>query len=280
MEKIIRGDLISSIIKDEIKQEISKFQKKPCLSVIILGNNPASEIYVKNKQIACEYVGIESKKYQLPQNTSQKELISLIDNLNLDENVNGILVQAPLPNHIQEQNIILKINPLKDVDCFHPYNIGMLYLKNPYFMPCTPAGCIELLKRKNINLEGKNCLIIGRSNIVGKPLSILALKENATVTTAHSKTKNLEKLTKNADIIFLAIGKPKFLKSNMIKDDCIIIDIGINRTNQGIFGDCDFEDCIPKAKFITPVPKGVGPMTIAMLLKNCVKAYKLQNNIF
>ncbi|MDE6357749.1 MAG: bifunctional methylenetetrahydrofolate dehydrogenase/methenyltetrahydrofolate cyclohydrolase, partial [Eubacteriales bacterium] len=252
----------------------------PCLAVVILGNDPASHIYVKNKEMACEYVGIKLKKYELLEDTTEDELLKLIDDLNEDSNVNGILVQLPLPKHINEKNVILKINHIKDIDGFSPYNIGMLSMGSPFFKPCTPFGCIELLKRKDIEIEGKNCLVIGRSNIVGKPLSMLLLNENATVTTAHSKTKNLSELSKNADIIFISIGKAKFLKANMIKENAIIIDIGINRLSDGkICGDCDFDDCYEKASFITPVPKGVGPMTIAMLMKNCLKAYKLQNEI-
>lgn len=279
MEKIINGSEISAVIKEEIKQEISNFHKKPCLAVVVLGNNPASFIYIRNKEIACEYVGIKLEKYELFENTSEEELLNLIDKLNKNENINGILVQLPLPKHIDENKVILKINPHKDVDGFHPYNIGMLLIGNPFLSPCTPCGCIEILKRANISLEGKKCVVIGRSNIVGKPLSMLLIKEDATVTIAHSKTTDLTEITKNADIVFLAIGKPKFLKADMIKKDAIIIDIGINRTENGICGDCDFEDCLEKASYITPVPKGIGPMTITMLLKNCVKAFKFQNNI-
>lgn len=279
MEKIINGSEIAEAIKQEIKQEISLFHKKPCLAVVILGNNQASLIYIKNKEIACEYVGIKLEKYALSENTSEEDLLNLINKLNKNENINGILVQLPLPKHIDENKVILKIDSSKDIDGFNPYNIGMLSIGNSFLKPCTPYGCIELLKRKNINIEGKKCVILGRSNIVGKPLAMLLIKENATVTIAHSKTINLTEITKSADIIFVAIGKPKFLKSDMIKKGAIVIDIGINRTENGICGDCDFQDCLEKASYITPVPKGVGPMTIAMLLKNCVKAFKFQNNI-
>lgn len=280
MQKLINGTEISNEIKDEIKFEIMKLEKKPCLAVVILGNDPASSIYVKNKEIACEYTGIQSKKFELSTSTTEQELLNLIDALNKDTEVNGILVQMPLPKHINALKILLKIDPLKDVDGFHPYNIGMLSAGNPALIPCTPYGCLELLKRKNIQLESKNCLIIGRSNIVGKPLSMLLLNENATVTIAHSKTKNLINLCQNADIIFIAIRNPKFLKANMIKENAVIIDIGINRLENGkICGDCDFDDCYEKASFITPVPKGVGPMTISMLMKNCLQAYKIQNTL-
>lgn len=280
MEKLINGTEISGKIKEEVKEEIKNLKAIPCLATIILGDDPASHIYVKNKSIACEYVGIKSKNFTLQNDTTEDELLKLIDNLNKDENVNGILVQLPLPNHIDEQKIILKIDPIKDVDCFNPHNIGMILSENPYFKSCTPSGCIELLKRKGIEIEGKNCLIIGRSNIVGKPLSILLLNENATVTIAHSKTNNLFELSKSADIIFIAIGKAKFLKADMIKENSVIIDIGINRLSNGkICGDCDFDDCYEKVSYITPVPKGVGPMTIAMLMQNCLKAYKLQNKL-
>lgn len=280
MKKIINGALISSQIKEEIKKEIDKFEKKPCLATIILGNDPASHIYVKNKGIACEYVGIRSKKYILPEETSQNELLQIIDKLNNDHDINGILVQLPLPKHINQTEVILKIDPKKDVDAFHPYNTGLILADEGKVFPCTPAGCIELLKRKNIEIESKNCLVIGRSNIVGKPLALMLIKENATVTIANSKTKNLKELANSADIIFIAIGKAKFLNENMIKEGAIIIDIGINRLENGkICGDCDFEKCYDKAGFITPVPGGVGPMTIAMLLKNCLNAYKIQNNI-
>ncbi|WP_250278342.1 bifunctional methylenetetrahydrofolate dehydrogenase/methenyltetrahydrofolate cyclohydrolase FolD [[Clostridium] colinum] len=280
MNNIINGTEIARIIKDEIKKDIEKIQgKKPCLAVIMVGDNEASKIYIKNKNKACDYVGIKSDTYFLDTNTTENELINLIEKLNNDNNVNGILVQLPLPNHINEKNILLKINPLKDVDGFHPYNIGMLSTNNAKLKSCTPSGCIELLKRNNIEIQGKNALIIGRSNIVGKPLAMMLLNEDATVTTAHTKTKNLEHLTKQADIIIVAIGVANFLKPNMIKDGVVLIDVGINRKKDGsLCGDIDFE-CSKKASFITPVPGGVGPMTITMLIKNCLIAYKIQNNI-
>lgn len=282
MNKLINGSDISKIIKDEVKHKIQTIKdlKKPCLAVIILGDNAASHIYVKNKKIACEYVGIESKSYELPKETSQDELLYLIDSLNDNKDVNGILVQLPLPKHINEEKVLLRIDPLKDVDGFHPYNIGMLSTNNAILNPCTPAGCIELLKRKGVKIKGKNCLMIGRSNIVGKPLSMMLINESATVTIAHSKTENLKELSQNADIIIVAIGRANFLKSDMIKEGVIIIDVGINRLEDGnVCGDADFVDCEKKASLITPVPGGVGPMTIAMLMKNCLKAYEIQNSI-
>ena len=279
MNNIINGTEIAKIIKDEIKKNIEDLQgKKPCLAVVIVGDDYASHVYVKNKNKACEYVGIKSDTYFLDTNITEQDLLTLIEKLNNDDNVNGILVQLPLPNHINEKNILLKINPLKDVDGFHPYNIGMLSTNNSMLKSCTPAGCIELLKRYNVDIKGKNALVIGRSNIVGKPLSMMLLNEDATVTTAHTKTKNLEYLTKQADIIIVAIGVANFLKPHMIKEGAILIDVGMNRDNGKLCGDIDFS-CSQKASLITPVPGGVGPMTITMLMKNCLIAYKIQNNM-
>lgn len=279
MSNIINGTEIAKIIKDEIKKDIEKLQgKKPCLAVIIVGDDEASHIYVKNKNKACDYVGIKTDTYFLKDNISENEILDLIEKLNNDLNVNGILVQLPLPKHINEKNILLKISPLKDVDGFHPYNIGMLSTNNATLKSCTPSGCIELLKRYNVEIKGKNVLVIGRSNIVGKPISMMLLNEDATVTTAHTKTKNLEYLTKQADIIIVAIGVANFLKPNMIKDGVVLIDVGMNRLEDRLCGDIDFS-CIDKASLITPVPGGVGPMTITMLMKNCLIAYKIQNNI-
>ena len=279
MNNIINGTEIAKIIKEEIKEEISKIQgKKPCLAVVIVGDDDASHIYVKNKNKACEYVGIKSDTYFLNTNITEQELLNLIEKLNNDSDVNGILVQLPLPSHINEKNVLLKIDPLKDVDGFHPYNIGMLSTNNAILKSCTPSGCIELLKRYDVKIKGKNALVIGRSNIVGRPLSMMLLNEDATVTTAHTKTKNLEYLTKQADIIIVAIGVANFLKTHMIKDNVILIDVGMNRDNGKLCGDIDFS-CSEKASLITPVPGGVGPMTIAMLMKNCLTAYKIQNNL-
>lgn len=279
MSNIINGTEIAKIIKDEIKKDIEKLQgKKPCLAVIIVGDDEASHIYVKNKNKACDYVGIKTDTYFLKDNISENEILDLIEKLNNDINVNGILVQLPLPKHINEKNVLLKISPLKDVDGFHPYNIGMLSTNNAILKSCTPSGCIELLKRYNVEIKGKNALVIGRSNIVGKPISMMLLNEDATVTVAHTKTKNLEYLTKQADIIIVAIGVANFLKPNMIKDGVVLIDVGMNRLEDKLCGDIDFS-CINKASLITPVPGGVGPMTITMLMKNCLIAYKIQNNI-
>ncbi len=278
MSNIINGTEIAKIIKDEVKKEIENLQgKKPCLAVVIVGNDEASHIYVKNKNKACEYVGIKSDTYFLEDTTTEEELLCLIDKLNNDDNVNGILVQLPLPSHINEKNVLLKINPLKDVDGFHPYNIGMLSTNSAMLKSCTPSGCIELLKRYNVEIKGKNALVIGRSNIVGKPISMMLLNEDATVTTAHTKTKDLEYLTKQADIIIVAIGVANFLKPHMIKEGVILIDVGMDRYNGKLCGDIDFS-CSKKASLITPVPGGVGPMTITMLMKNCLIAYKIQNN--
>lgn len=279
MSNIINGTEIAKIIKDEIKKDIEKLQgKKPCLAVIIVGDDEASHIYVKNKNKACDYVGIKTDTYFLKDNISENEILDLIEKLNNDINVNGILVQLPLPKHINEKNVLLKISPLKDVDGFHPYNIGMLSTNNAILKSCTPSGCIELLKRYNVEIKGKNALVIGRSNIVGKPISMMLLNEDATVTVAHTKTKNLEYLTKQADIIIVAIGVANFLKSNMVKDGAVLIDVGMNRFEDKLCGDIDFS-CMDKAILITPVPGGVGPMTITMLMKNCLIAYKIQNNI-
>ncbi len=278
MEKVINGYNIATGIKDNLKNTVSKLNKKPCLAIIILGNDTASHIYIKNKIIACDYIGIKYKKFALPEDTKEEELLALIDSLNNDKDINAILVQLPLPKHINEENVFLKINPLKDVDGFTPFNKGLLLNSSPSFIPCTPLACLTLLEYKNIDLNYQNCLIIGRSNIVGRPLFPLLLSKNATVTIAHSKTNNLDTLTKNADVIFIAIGKPHFLTSDMIKKDAIIIDVGINRLQDGtIAGDCHFDSCYEKAKYITPVPKGVGAMTVAMLMQNCIKAYHLQN---
>ncbi|WP_317367089.1 bifunctional methylenetetrahydrofolate dehydrogenase/methenyltetrahydrofolate cyclohydrolase FolD [uncultured Tyzzerella sp.] len=279
MSNIINGTEIAKIIKDEIKKDIENLQgKKPCLAVIILGNDDASHIYVNNKNKACDYVGIKTDTYFLDDSISEVELLSLIEELNDDTSVNGILVQLPLPKHINEKNILFKINPLKDVDGFHPYNIGLLSTNSATLKSCTPSGCMEILKRYNVEIKGKNALVIGRSNIVGKPISMMLLNEDATVTTAHTKTKDLEYLTKQADIIIVAIGVANFLKPHMVKEGVILIDVGINRFDGKLCGDIDFS-CSNKASLITPVPGGVGPMTITMLMKNCLIAYKIQNNI-
>jgi methylenetetrahydrofolate dehydrogenase (NADP+)/methenyltetrahydrofolate cyclohydrolase len=276
MSKIINGKEIAEEIKNEIKNEITKLKTKPCLAVIVVGKNPSSQIYVKNKKLACEKVGIKSISHELKENTSEKELLKLINNLNSDKNIHGILVQLPLPIHIDENKIINAINPEKDVDGFHPLNIGKMMLGTKTLLPCTPAGIIEILKRSNVEIEGKHAVVLGRSNIVGKPLAQLLLNENATISICHSKTKSLAEISKQADILIVAIGKANFITKEMIKKDAIIIDVGINRMeNNKICGDVDFEDVKNKASLITPVPGGVGPITIAMLLQNTLKAYNL-----
>ncbi|HOQ16254.1 MAG TPA: bifunctional methylenetetrahydrofolate dehydrogenase/methenyltetrahydrofolate cyclohydrolase FolD [Defluviitaleaceae bacterium] len=274
---IIDGKKISQDIKDELKAEVEDLKKKgiePGLAVILVGNNPASKVYVSNKKKACEYIGIRSFSYELPEETSEEELLKLIKDLNQTKEVHGILVQLPLPKHIDENKILLSIDPSKDVDCFHPYNVGMISIGELNgFLPCTPAGIIELIKRSQIEIEGKKCVVVGRSNIVGKPVANLLLRNNGTVTICHSRTKNLKEICKEADILVAAIGKANFITADMVKDGAVLIDVGINRLENGkLCGDIDFENCKYKAMAITPVPGGVGPMTIAMLMKNCVKA--------
>ncbi len=276
MNNLIDGKKIADDIKDKIKLEIDSLDKKPSLAVVLVGEDVASTIYVKNKALACEYVGIKYTDYHLKEETSHEELMALIDKLNEDEEVNGILVQLPLPSHINEKEIALRINPIKDVDGLHPYNIGMLSTNSDGLKACTPYGIMELLKSYNVDIKGKNALVIGRSNIVGKPTYMMLLNKDATVTVAHTKTQNLEIYTKQADIIIVATGVANFLKPNMIKDDVVLIDVGMNRIEGKLYGDID-KECMKKAKLITPVPGGVGPMTIAMLVRNCLYAYKLQN---
>lgn len=286
--KIISGTELSNEIKENIKNKVDeivvKYDKKPCLAVIIVGNNPASQVYVKNKEKACAKCNIDSLKYELPEATTESELIELINKLNIDEKVNGILVQLPLPKHINEKKIMNLILPEKDIDCFNPINIGNMIIGDYDFeksmLPCTPKGCIKLIKKAiGNNLTGKKACIIGRSNIVGKPVAQLLLHENCTIKMIHSKTKNLAEETKWADIIVVAIGKPKFLTKDMISENCIVIDVGINRTENGLCGDSDFENILDKVSYITPVPGGVGPMTIACLMENVFNAFLKQNKI-
>ena len=280
---ILDGKALSIKIKENVKQEISLIKEKtgktPTLAVVIVGNDPASKIYVKNKKNACAFVGINSIVKELPENTTQDELISVLKELNSNQNVNGILLQLPLPNGLNERDAINCIAPQKDVDGLSNVNLGKLLTKENALTACTPTGIIELLKEYNINLDGKNVVIINRSLLVGKPLFQLMLNANATVTMCHSHTKNIAELTKNADVVVTAVGKIGFLKADMIKKDAVIIDISINRTEKGICGDADFENLKNIASFITPVPGGVGPLTIASLLKNTVKAFKMQNNL-
>ena len=272
--ELIDGKLISSQIKDELKAEVAKLKaegKEATLAVILVGNDPASSIYVKNKKKACEYIGINSISYELPETTSEEELLNLIDTLNKRDDVNGILCQLPLPQGIDEDKVIKAISPKKDVDGFHIENVGALCVGQKGFVSCTPAGVIELLKRSDVSISGKHCVIIGRSNIVGKPMALLMLRENATVTVCHSKTVNLKEICKTADILIVAIGKPRFIDAEYVKDGAVVIDVGIHRDeNNKMCGDVDFDSVKDIASKITPVPGGVGPMTIAMLMKNCV----------
>jgi methylenetetrahydrofolate dehydrogenase (NADP+)/methenyltetrahydrofolate cyclohydrolase len=276
MCQIIDGKKISQEIKDELKEQVAKLKeqgKTVTLAVIQVGNDPASSVYVGNKKKACAYIGIESLAYELPEETTEAELLDLIGKLNADDNVNGILVQLPLPKHISENKVIQKISPLKDVDGFHVQNVGALCVGNQGFVSCTPYGVIELLKRSGITIEGKNCVVIGRSNIVGKPMALLLLRENGTVTICHSRTQNIKEITKQADILVVAIGKPKFVNETFVKEGAVVIDVGIHRDeNNKLCGDVDYERVAPITSAITPVPGGVGPMTIAMLMQNCVNS--------
>lgn len=278
MAYIIDGKKISQEIKDELKGKVEILKaegKKVALAVIQVGNDPASSVYVNNKKKACAYIGIESLSYELPEETTEEELLALVERLNEDEAVHGILVQLPVPKHINADKIIQTISPKKDVDGFHPENVGNLVIGENGFVPCTPAGIIQLLKRSNIEISGKNCVVLGRSNIVGKPMALLMLRENATVTIAHSKTQNLKELCKTADILIVAIGKPQFITAEYIKEGAVIIDVGIHRDeNNKLCGDVKYDEVEPLASAITPVPGGVGPMTIAMLMNNCVEASK------
>lgn len=277
----IDGKEISQQIKDELKVKVAKYKeegKEISMAVILVGNDPASAVYVGNKKKACEYIGIKSLSYELEESTTKEELLALIDKLNKDDSVNGILVQLPLPKHINEDEVIKAISPNKDVDGFHPENVGRLSIGQKGFVSCTPAGVIELLKRSNIEIEGKNCVVIGRSNIVGKPMSLLLLRENGTVTITHSRTKNLKEYTKNADILVVAIGKPKFIDAQYVKEGACVIDVGIHRGEDGkLCGDVDYDSVKEVAGALTPVPGGVGPMTIAMLMKNCVESVEMEN---
>lgn len=278
MAQLIDGKLISQQIKDELKEEVAQFKTEGidiCLAVIQVGSDPASSVYVRNKKKACAYIGVESRSYELPEETSEEELIKLVEELNADESVNGILVQLPVPDHIDEDKIIRTISPDKDVDGFHPVSVGRLWIGEKGFLSCTPAGIIQLLKRSNISIEGKECVIIGRSNIVGKPMAALLLRENGTVTVAHSQTKDLKEVAKRADILIVAIGKERFITSEYIKEGAVVIDVGMHRDEANhLCGDVDFADVEPHSSAITPVPGGVGPMTIAMLMNNCVETVR------
>lgn len=282
MAKLIDGKLISKQIKDELKVEAAKLKEagiEVTLAVIQVGNDPASTVYVGNKKKACDYIGIRSLAYELPESTTQEELLKLVEELNDRDDVDGILVQLPLPSHIDEDTVIKTISPKKDVDGFHPQSVGALSIGQRGFVSCTPAGIIELLKRSDVDIEGKECVIIGRSNIVGKPMALLMLRENATVTICHSRTKNLKEVAKRADILIVAIGKPEFVTSEYVKKGAVVIDVGIHRRDNGkLCGDVLFSDVEPIASAITPVPGGVGPMTIAMLMHNCIDAPNIRQD--
>ena len=276
MATIIDGKKISQDIKDELKEKVAALKEQGTevtLAVVLVGEDPASCVYVRNKKKACEYVGIRSLSFELPEETKEEELLQLIADLNAREDVNGILVQLPLPKHMDEDKVIKAIDPKKDVDGFHPQSVGALSIGLPGFVSCTPAGIVQLLKRSDIETRGKKCVIVGRSNIVGKPMALLMLREDATVTITHSKTVDLPSVTREADILIVAIGKKQFITSEYVKDGAVVIDVGMHRDeNNRLCGDVDYEDVAPKCSAITPVPGGVGPMTIAMLMYNCVSA--------
>jgi methylenetetrahydrofolate dehydrogenase (NADP+)/methenyltetrahydrofolate cyclohydrolase len=283
MANIIDGKAVSARVKEEIRQEVEALKAKGIeigLAVVIVGDDPASQVYVKNKEKACEAVGFNSYKYALPAETTEEELLALVDKLNNDDKVDGILVQLPLPKHLDDKIIINNIRPDKDVDAFHPVNVGKIMIGDYSFLPCTPAGVMELIKSTGTDVAGKECVVIGRSNIVGKPQAMLLLHQNGTVTITHSKTKNLKEVCARADILVAAVGRAKMVTADYIKEGAVVIDVGMNRDENGkLCGDVDFEDCKEKAGFITPVPGGVGPMTIAMLMKNTLTAGKEHHGV-
>lgn len=282
MNEVMYGKPVAQYIKQQVKQDVELLQTgqiQPCLAVILVGENPASLVYVNNKQKTCKELGIESKSVILPEDFGQENLLEVIRDLNEDPTVNGILCQLPLPAGYNEKIIIEAISPVKDVDAFHPINVGHIMIGDHTFLPCTPAGIMEMLSYYNIDITGKECVVIGRSNIVGKPMSMLLLHKNGTVTTAHSKTENLAEVCRRADVLVAAVGKPGFITADMVKEGAVVIDVGINRDENGkLCGDVDFENVSRKTSWITPVPGGVGPMTIAMLMKNTITATKLQNS--
>ncbi len=281
MAKIIDGKQISMQVKMQVKEEVQQLTEQQisvCLAVVIVGNDPASRVYVNNKKKACDLVGIQSMEYALPEETTQQELLTLIEKLNQDKQINGILVQLPLPKGIDEKKVIETISPQKDVDAFHAVNVGKIMIGNYDFLPCTPAGCMDLIRSTGVEIQGKHCVVIGRSNIVGKPMSMLMLHENATVTICHSKTVNLKEVCQTADILIAAVGKANLVTADMVKQGAVVIDVGMNRLPNGkLCGDVDFQTVQEVAGYITPVPGGVGPMTIATLMKNTVTAAKVQN---
>lgn len=282
MAKIIDGKVISASVKKRVQDAVSDLKQKGVtvgLAVIIVGEDPASKVYVSNKKKACEALGIISEEYALPESTTNEELLALINELNRKPSINGILCQLPLPKHLDEKLIINSIDPNKDVDAFHPFNVGKIMIGDFHFLPCTPAGVMEMLEYEGIDVTGKNCVVIGRSNIVGKPMNMLLLHKNGTVTVCHSKTKNLAEICKKADILVAAVGRPNFVTADMVKPDAVVIDVGINRVDGKLCGDVDFENVSKIASAITPVPGGVGPMTIAMLMQNTLTAAKIQNGL-
>lgn len=283
MAKIIDGKAVSAAVKEQVKEETERLKEQgivPGLAVVIVGDDPASRVYVNNKKKACKLVGFHSEEYALGSETTQEELLALVEKLNKDDSINGILVQLPLPKHLDDKAVIAAIDPKKDVDAFHAENVGKIMIGDYKFLPCTPAGVMELLASENIEIEGKSCVVIGRSNIVGKPMAMLLLHKNGTVTITHSRTKNLKEICLGADIIVAAVGIPKFLKGDMVKDGAVVIDVGMDRDENGkLCGDVDFDEVEKKAGYITPVPGGVGPMTIAMLMKNTLMAAKIAHGL-
>ena len=283
MAKILDGKAVSAAVKEQVAAETAALKEKgivPGLAVVIVGDDPASHVYVNNKKKACAQVGFHSEEYALPAQTTQEELLALVETLNKKPDINGILVQLPLPSHLDEKAVIEAIDPKKDVDAFHASNVGKIMIGDYHFLPCTPAGVMELLKSEKIDVCSKNCVVIGRSNIVGKPMAMLLLHQNGTVTICHSRTKNLKEICAQADILVAAVGIAKFVKGDMVKEGAVVIDVGMDRDENGKFcGDVDFEQAEPKASYITPVPGGVGPMTIAMLMKNTLMAARLQNGL-
>ena len=282
--QIIDGKMVSAEVKEQVRQETLRLKEEhgvtPGLAVVIVGDDPASRVYVNNKKKACELVGFRSEEYALPASATQEELLDLVHKLNEKEDINGILVQLPLPKHLDDKAVIEAINPVKDVDAFHAVNVGKIMLGEYDFLPCTPAGVMEMLHSYDIPVEGRECVVIGRSNIVGKPMGMLLLHENGTVTICHSRTKNLKEVCARADILVAAVGIPKFVKADMVKEGAVVIDVGMDRDENGrLCGDIDFENVKEKCSFITPVPGGVGPMTIATLMKNTIKACRLQNGL-
>ncbi|MDE7192857.1 MAG: bifunctional methylenetetrahydrofolate dehydrogenase/methenyltetrahydrofolate cyclohydrolase FolD [Oscillospiraceae bacterium] len=277
MADIIDGKAVSAAVKEQIKEEIAREGLDIGLAVVIVGDDPASRVYVNNKKKACEFCGIKSYEYALPEDATEEELLELIDTLNGDGKVNGILVQLPLPKQLDEKKIIERISPMKDVDAFHESNVGRIMIGNYAFLPCTPAGCMELIRSTGVEVSGKECVVIGRSNIVGKPMAMLLLHENGTVTVCHSRTKDLAEVCRRADILIAAVGRANFVTADMVKEGAVVIDVGINRLENGkLCGDVKFDEVSEKAGYITPVPGGVGPMTIAMLMKNTVMAKRIQ----